>query len=121
MSGSNGLTVDATRSDEAQLVRNPPIVRFVSDREHSDSRYIVQAIGAKPDFQVSTLPVRCRRSRPFHRHRHWQLAIRQSGEGQKSGIFAQRIKHGIDARFHHFFLAHRLIALVSEEVPAEQR
>jgi hypothetical protein len=49
-----------------------------------------------------------------------QAAVCVASQSQESGIGTQRIKHGINARFHHFLLAHRLVALVLIEVAFEK-
>src|ERR1043165_6406090 len=48
-------------------------------------------------------------------------AVRVSRERDELRVFAQREEDEINARFHHLFGAHRLIALVLVEMTLEQR
>src|SRR5260370_42511607 len=72
-----------------------------------------------PDISQAKLPIRARLSRRHPLHRDRQSAISALRQRDELSIGADRIKHRIDARFHHFFRADGVVALVLIEVPPE--
>ena len=54
------------------------------------------------------------------RHRHREFSVRVFGQCHEVGVVADRVKHGSDARLHHFLFADRLVTLVLIKVTPEK-
>src|SRR6266404_1145120 len=72
-----------------------------------------------PDRKFKQLPIRTRLRSRHALHRDRQSAIGALRQRDELSIRTNRIKHRIDARFHHFFRADGIVALVLIEVPPE--